>query len=74
MFLHQVDKLEVGFKQGVVEGNIVVGEILRDIALVKEDIAYSDMIADTVTLVTSGAQADEGEIKTRKRILTALGR
>lgn len=74
LFLKQVSKLEDGFKKGVVEGNIVVGEILRDISLVKDDATYGKIIAETITLVTSGGDADAGEVKTRKRILTALGK
>lgn len=74
LFLTQVETLQQGFKKGVVEGNIIVGEVLRDVALVKDDPVYADMISETVTLVTSGGDADAGEVKTRKRILTVLGR
>ncbi len=74
LFLRQTDLLEAGFKVSVVEGNIRTGEILRDIALIKDDKEWCDIVADTITLVTSGGTADEGEIKARKRVLKALGK
>ena len=56
------------------EGNIVAGEILKEVALVKDDRDYATLVADTVTLVTSGHEVDEGELKTRNRILKVLGK
>ena len=74
LFLRQTDFLEAGFKVSVVEGNIRIGEVLRDIALVKDDKEWCEVVADTISLVTSGGSADEGEVKARKRILKALGK
>ena len=74
LFLQQVKRLEAGYKKSGMEGNIVVGEILKDIALVKDDEEYSELIAKTINLVTSGGMADNQEIKTRDRILKVLGK
>lgn len=74
LFMKQVERLEQGYKVSAFEGNIVAGEILKEVALVKDDRDYAALVADTVTLVTSGQEVDEGEIKTRNRILTVLGK
>lgn len=74
LFLKQVERLEKGYNESAFEGNIVSGEVLKDIALIKDDKDYCKLVADTVTLVTSGDSVDEGEVKTRDRILKALGK
>ncbi len=74
VFLHQTEYLEEGFSKSTVEGNIRIGEVLRDLALVKDDPEWCNVIADTINLVTSGGSADEGEIQARQRILKALGK
>lgn len=73
-FLASIENLEHGYKKGVVQGNIVVGEILHSVSRVKDNIEWSNVVADTVNLVTSGDEVDPMEIKTRERILKALGR
>lgn len=74
LFMAQVNRLEAAQKKGIVEFNIELGEILRDVAAVKDDPEWADVIADTVTLVTSGGSEDADEIKARTRILKALGK
>ena len=74
LFIKQVERLEQGYKVSAFEGNIVAGEILKEVALVKDDRDYATLVADTVTLVTSGHEVDEGELKTRNRILKVLGK
>lgn len=73
LFLKHVKTLEDSTSLSPMEFNIVVGDMLRDIALVKEDSVAKKLVADTVTLVTSGGSADPQEIKTRERILRSLG-
>lgn len=73
-FLAAVKRLEEGYKAGPVEGNMVAGEILNSISKVKGDIVWERVLADTVTLVTSGSNVDPAELKTRERILKAIGR
>lgn len=74
LFLKQVERLEAGYKVSAFEGNIVSGEVLKDVALIKDDSDYCKLVADTVKLVTSGDSVDEGEVKTRNRILKVLGK
>ena len=74
LFLAHVDFLEKAHKRGVVELNISIGELLEDISEAQDDREWSKIIAKTTTLVTSGEKADAGEIKTRERILKALGK
>ncbi|AUR86275.1 hypothetical protein NVP1084O_068 [Vibrio phage 1.084.O._10N.261.49.F5] len=73
-FLDTVNRLDAGYKAGVVEGNAVAGEILHSISKVREDAEWSRVVADTVNLVTSGQGVDPKELKTRERILKALGK
>ena len=73
-FLNAVNRLEEGYKKGVVEGNMVAGDILHSISKVKDDPEWCKVVADTVNLVTSGADVDEKELKTRGRILKAVGK
>lgn len=73
-FLNSVNNLEEGYKKGVVEGNMIVGEILHSISKVKDDPEWSDVVANTVNLVTSGQGVDPKEIKTRERIIKTLGK
>lgn len=74
VFMEQVSRLEKAFQKNVVEGNIVVGEILRDLSALKDDQEWCDVVAETITIVTSGDAADESEVKARSRILKALGK
>ena len=73
-FLNSVNNLEEGYKKGVVEGNMIVGEILHSISKVKDDPEWCDVVANTVNLVTSGQGVDPKEIKTRERIIKTLGK
>jgi len=73
-FLDAVSRLDAGYKSGVVEGNAVAGEILYSISKVRDDAEWSGVVADTVNLVTSGQGVDPKELKTRERILKALGK
>lgn len=74
LFMKHIDTFEEAKGKDVMEFNICLGEVLRNISVVKEDKSAVDMVAETVTLVTSGGAADPDEIKARNRILKALGR
>jgi hypothetical protein len=73
-FMLQVARVEDAKKVSNVESSIVLGEILAEITLIKEDKRWATVVADTITLVTSGGGADAGEIKARERVLKALGK
>lgn len=71
-FLSTVESLQKGYKEGPVQGNMIVGEILTDISKVKEDEEWLEILESTVTLVTSSQGLDKREQKIRDRIMAVL--
>lgn len=74
MFLEHVGFLDVAAKEGNLQLTVAKGQLLEVIGDARDDSSWSKVIADTVTLVTSGGGEDAGEVKTRERILKALNR
>lgn len=71
-FISTVENLQKGYKEGPVQGNMIVGEILTDIGKVKEDEEWLEILESTVTLVTSSQGLDKREQKIRDRIMAVL--
>ena len=71
LFMKHVNTLE-GVSIIPMDFNVVVADLLKDIALVKENEESRKLVAETVTLVTSGVDVDPREVKTRERILSVL--
>ncbi len=74
MFIDHIEFLDSAAAKGNLQLSVAKGQLLEVIGDAKDDSEWAKVIAETVTMVTSGDGAEEGEIKTRQRILKALNR
>ena len=72
LFMKHVNTLETAASGSTMDFNVHVADMLKDIALIKDDVEGKKRVAETITLVTSGDAVDPREIKTRERILSVL--